>query len=292
MPPASLVGGWYDIFLPGQISDFVLLRDSGHEARLTIGPWTHTSPRGSGESVRDALDWFDVHLRGLPPARRSPVRLYVMGSNRWVDLPSWPPPAELQSWYLHGGGELSPVSPAEGEPDRYRYDPSDPTPGHGGASLDVRRAGVRNQRRRETRSDVLTYTSAPLISDLTIAGPVTTSVWVRSSHPYIDMFARLCDVNTSGKSSNICDGILRLDSEPVLDGGVRRAAISMWPTAITFRRGHRIRLQISSGAHPLFARNTGTGERLATAATLVASNIEVFHDPEHPSAIELPVSSI
>jgi hypothetical protein len=71
--------------------------------------------------------------------------------------------------------------------------------------------------------------------------------------------------------------------------GTLRIAIDLWPTAHRFLAGHRLRLQVSSGAHPRFSRNTGSGEPLATARTLVAADQSVFHDPEHPSALLLPV---
>jgi predicted acyl esterase len=65
--------------------------------------------------------------------------------------------------------------------------------------------------------------------------------------------------------------------------------VDLWPTAHCFKRGHRLRLQVSSGAHPRFARNTGSGEPLATATTLVAADQAVYHDPAHPSAIILAI---
>jgi putative CocE/NonD family hydrolase len=295
MPPSALVAGWYDLFLAEQVRDYVRLRDAGRQTRLTIGPWTHTNARAGVAALRDALSWFDTHLRSRPdsgPGR--PVRLYVMGADRWVDLPDWPPPASEQRWHLHPDGRLDPRAPSVSAPDAYRYDPGDPTPGVGGASLDLRNAGPRDQRRREERPDVLCYTSHPCRTDLTLAGPLQAEVFVRTSQPHVDMFVRLCDVDPSGRSRNIADGILRVDPHRITpaDDGTWRVCISMAPTAITFRRGHRLRLQVSSGAHPLFARNTGSGERLATAARLVATNVEVFHDPDHPSAIVLPVSPI
>jgi len=289
-PPASLVGGWYDIFLPGQLADFLALRAAGRPVRLTIGPWTHASPGGMAESVRDGLDWFDEHLRGWPSRRAAPVRVFVMGSRRWVDLEEWPPPAEAQRWHLHGGGELSLSESPASPPDRYRYDPADPTPGIGGPSLDWRNAGRRDQRRREMRPDVLTYTSSPLGADLTIAGPLRADLHLRSSLEHTDFFVCLCDVSPKGRSTNLSAGIARLRPGSVdrAPDGSFRLRIAMWPTANTFRRGHRIRLQVSSGAHPLFVRNTGSGEPLARATTLRVADQEVLHDPEHPSAVELP----
>jgi putative CocE/NonD family hydrolase len=293
--PVSLVAGWYDLFLAEQVRDYLRLRQAGRHTRLTIGPWAHTNAKVVGAALRDALSWFDTHLRAGPESRPDrPVRLYVMGTDRWVDLSDWPPPASKQRWHLHPDGRLDPRAPNRSAPDAYRYDPGNPTPGVGGASLDMRNAGPRDQRRREERPDVLCYTSDPCRTDLTLAGPLQAEVFVRTSQPHVDMFVRLCDVGPSGRSRNISDGILRVDPDRIkaADDGTRRISVSMAPTAITFRRGHRLRVQVSSGAHPLFARNVGSGERLATAARLVATNVEVFHDPDRPSSIVLPFSPI
>jgi putative CocE/NonD family hydrolase len=295
VPPASLVAGWFDVFLAEQVQDYLRLRQAGRQVRLTIGPWTHTNTRVGAVALRDALDWFDVHLRSRPQPPGAPrVRLYVMGGDRWVDLPDWPPPSTGQRWYLHPAGRLYPRPPRPGPPDGYRYDPANPTPGVGGASLNTRNAGSRDQEPRETRADVLCYTSDPCRSDVTVAGAPRAEVWLRTSQPCVDVFVRLCDVEPSGRSRNISDGIVRIDPAGlrVEAGGARCVGVNLAPTAITFRRGHRIRLQVSSGAHPLVVRNTGSGERLGTAARLVSTDVQVIHDPGHPSMIELPVSPI
>jgi uncharacterized protein len=294
-PPCSHLGGWFDLFLPHQVDDYVRLRRSGREARLTVGPWTHSGPGAIAAGVRDTLEWFDIQLRGRPDRRGSDrVRLFVMGSDRWVDVADWPPPAQPQRWYLGPTGTLSTAPPPDGRPDRYRYDPADPAPGLGGATLDVTLAGSRNQRRREERPDVLVYSSSVLSRDLTIAGPLEAEVWLRSSRPHFDVFVRLCDVDRSGRSRNISDGILRVDPDtcwPDPDG-VWRIGVRMWPTAMTFKAGHRLRVQVSGAAHPLFARNTGSGEPIGSASQLIPSEHEVYHDRAHPSAITLPVTAI
>jgi predicted acyl esterase len=82
------------------------------------------------------------------------------------------------------------------------------------------------------------------------------------------------------------DGLIRLASASPQPQQVR---VDLWPTAHQFRPGHRIRLQVSSGAHPRYARNTGSGEPLATATTLCTAKQGVYHDPAHPSAVLLPV---
>jgi putative CocE/NonD family hydrolase len=129
---------------------------------------------------------------------------------------------------------------------------------------------------------------------MTVAGPLTVDLWLRSSLEHTDVSVRLCVVSVKGRSFNVSDGYRRLrpgDVSPAADGTLH-LHVDMWPTAITFRRGERVRLQVASGAHPLFARNLGTGEPVATASRMQAADQQVFHDPGHPSAVELPVSPI
>ncbi len=292
VPPASLVGGWYDLFLPAQVADYEALRRAGRTARLTIGPWTHASPGLFAETVRDGPEWFEEQLgdrAGREP--RAPVRVFVMGSRTWQEFSLWPPAGEAQEWYLGRWGTLGTEPPAGSAPDPFHYNPHDPTPAVGGPSLNVRSAGRRDQRRREHRHDVLTYTSPVLSEDLTVIGPLTTTLYLRSSLEHTDFFVRLCDVSEKGRSVNLSDGIMRLSPGSVQkeEDGVFKLDVAMWPTANTFKAGHRIRLQVSSGAHPLFCRNAGSGEPLATGATMRSADQEVFHDAARPSCITLPV---
>jgi putative CocE/NonD family hydrolase len=295
VPPASMVGGWYDLFVTAQVADYEALRAAGRTARLTIGPWTHTSAGLQGETIRDGLEWFDSQLgerRGR--AHRAPVRVYVMGTREWREFSLWPPAGETQQWFLGRWGTLGTGPPAESAPDHFHYNPHDPTPAVGGAGLNMRTAGRKEQRRREHRRDVLTYTSPVLTEDLTVIGPVTATLYLRSSLEHTDFFVRLCDVTPKGRSFNVSDGIIRLVPESVTkeEDGTFRLEVAMGPTAITFRAGHRVRLQVSSGAHPLYARNTGTGEPLATGANLRSADQEVFHDARRPSSIALPTVTL
>jgi len=283
-----LVGGWYDVFLPDTVADYLELRRLGRRPRLVIGPWTHTQSL-NGLVAREVLEWMDRTLaEGSAADGRPPVRLHLVGSGRWLEFDDWPPPTETSAWRLQANGGLSTQEPSASEPDRYRYDPADPTPGIGGPLLDPRASGPKDNRRLESRSDVVLYTSDQLTEPLDVVGPVTVELFVRSSLEHTDFFARLCDVDRSGRSINVSDGLQRLRPEPG-SNGVRRVRIAMWPAGHRFRPGHRLRLQVSSGAHPRFARNLGTGEPLGTAATLAAAQQEVFHDPEHPSALLLPI---
>ncbi|GAA2404156.1 CocE/NonD family hydrolase [Actinomadura vinacea] len=281
--PVSSIGGWYDIFLPGQLRDFQALQNAGCPARLTVGPWTHLT--GDGTGMNEAVEFGLAHARGERPPERAPVRLFVMGEEAWRDFESWPPPGyRPRRFHLQAGGTLSGDRPAEAEPDRYRYDPADPTPAAGGVRM-VPGSGRVGNAALEARADVLTYTTAALDRDVEVIGEVGAEIWFRSSLRHADVFVRLCDVDPRGRSVNVCDGLVSLSGADEIS----RADVRLWPTAYRFGRGHRIRVQVSSGAFPRYARNPGTGEPHATATTLRAADQEVHHDPEHPSAVILPV---
>jgi putative CocE/NonD family hydrolase len=293
--PVNMVGGWYDMLLPLLLADYSRLRQAGKRPYLTIGPWVHASPAAFASMVRESLVWFRTYLLGEAGLlRKAPVRVFVMGRNKWKDLPDWPPPGyEAQRWFLQPGKGLTPRPPEvsqAAQPDRYRYDPAHPTPAVGGSSLS-RNSGPRDNRALETRNDVLVYTSPALDRDIEVIGPVRAELFVRSSLEHTDFFVRLCDVDPKGKSFNISDGLLRLrPGDPAVgDDGVWKISIEMWATAHCFQKGHRIRVQVAGGSHPRYARNTGTGEPLATATTLTAADHTVYHDAKHPSAVILPV---
>ncbi|WP_433337050.1 CocE/NonD family hydrolase [Spirillospora sp. CA-294931] len=291
--PVNMTGGWYDIFLPWQLKDYAALRAAGRRPYLTIGPWTHADARMMRGSVGEAVAWFRAHLLDDPGGlREQPVRVHVTGADEWREFPEWPVPGiGEQRWHLRPGGGLATGVPPESAPDTYRYDPAHPTPFLGGPSLLGGQRPVTDQRKLEQRRDVLTFTSDVLDADLEIIGPVTADLYVRSDREHTDFVVRLCDVGPDGESLNLCEGMRRLvPGEPAADeDGVRRVAVELWPAGHRFRAGHRVRVQVCSGAYPRVARNTGTGEPIGTATTMVTAAQEIFHDPARPSAITLPV---
>ncbi|GIJ23980.1 CocE/NonD family hydrolase [Micromonospora lutea] len=304
--PVAMVSGWHDIFLPAQLRDYEALRATGADPRLVVGPWTHGSPGLFVAALREGLSWLGTHLgddragaqRPVDAAHPSdaaataPVRVHVGGpGGGWRDLPNWPPPADTVRWHLHPGAVLSTSEPVPSPPDGFWYDPADPTPSLGGPLLVAQRAGPFDNRPVEARSDVLTWTSEPLTAAVEVIGPVRAEIHLRSELTYLDVFVRLCDVDGRGRSWNICDGLVRLDPQRFSADhtGVVAVPVEMWPTAHRFAPGHRLRLQVSGGAHPRYARNPGTGEPLGAAVTLRGGFREIMHDPEHPSAVVLPV---
>jgi uncharacterized protein len=296
--PVQLVGGWQDIFLPSMLEDFSVLQAAGRAPQLIIGPWTHVAPGLMAAGLREGLGWLRAHLLGderLLGASR--VRVFVTGERAgggWRALPGWPPPGtgERRLW-LGAGARLQGDEPAEHAEsgDRYRYDPSDATPSLGGPVL-LAREPVLDNRALEARHDVLTYTTASLPEVVEAIGPVHVELFVRASSPHFDLFARVCDVDASGASWNVCDALSRVAPgrlERTADDATR-VAFELWPIGHRFAAGHRIRLQVSSGAHPRYARNPGTGEDLTTATLMRPVEIEVLHDARHPSVLVLPAA--
>ena len=296
---AHLVSGWYDIFLRETLEDYNTLREYGHNPYLTIGPWHHLDGECLLESVRQGLVWFDVHLKGDRRKLRSrAVQLYVMGDVGWLEFDVWPPVTERSEWYLHSADSegitqkigLESTIPAEHtSPDRYIYDPANPTPSLGGALMS-NNAGPKNNTELEQRRDVLTFTSKPLTGDLTIIGYVRLWLYVQSTLDTTDFFARLLDVDPDGQSINICDGFLRVTNQTgnLQPDESSLIEIDMWATAYRLKTGNRIRLLISSGAHPRWNRNLGTLESPITSSKMLAAEQTIYHDTKHPSVLILP----
>jgi hypothetical protein len=297
LPPVSMVTGWWDLFIAEQLRDYAAIRAAGVPARILVGPWLHGEPGELRAMMQADIAWLDHHLRGAPPPDGAPVRVYLQQADTWLDFDQWPPPeAATVAWYLRAGGGLSrDPEPGDRPPAGFTYDPADPTPSAGGPLLEPPGKQVDNAA-AEARPDVLTYTSGPLPAGTDLAGPVSATIWVRTSREHADVFTRLCDVDDRGVSRNIVDGIRRLSpaTVPAADvtrhpDGVLAVTIELDPTGYRLQAGHRIRLQVSGGAFPAFARNPGTGEPFATATRGRRCGFEIYADARHPSRVLLPV---
>lgn len=291
-PPVHLMTGWYDFMLDQLLADYRRLVAAGRQPWLTISASTHVTGGHQADNPAETLAWMRAQLMGdRAGMREKPVAIEVTGTGRWHEFDAFPPgPPRLVTRYLIGDGTLSSAPGLLASPSRYRYDPADPTPNLGGAIFAFTGAGPVWQRPLEARRDVLTFVSAPLTDPLTIIGNVRARILMRTSIPHADLFVRLSDVNRFGVSINICDGFVRTTPETARGpDGVMAIELSLHATAHCFQRGHRLSVLVASGAHPRYARNTGTDEPLGAAVTLVPADIEILHDHRHHSAIVLPV---
>lgn len=323
--PALVIAGWHDLFLQPDLDLFNELRQRGSTegvrrlTRLVIGPWSHGTPSSIvGETdygfrasplfldLREDLSelhrrWFDARMRGRDTGidGESPVRVFVMGVNRWRDEQEWPPARAVeQAWHLNGDGGLDPALPPAAAPSAFRLDPDNPVPTVGGATLMNGKylRGPVDQVRVEERDDVVLFTSAVRQQPLEVAGRVRLVAWVASETADTDVVARLCDVDPGGRSFHVCDGILRLRfrasavSPSLLEPGeVYRVEVDLWSTAHVFLPGHRLRLQVRASDFPRYDRNPGTGQTSAEVARIRPQRNLLFHDPQCPSHLVLPV---
>lgn len=326
--PSLHVGGWYDTFIEGTLENYAELaaragNDPGRAQRLVVGPWLHipwaplNGVRNFGDEGRNVVDelqlgWFDYWLKGEGSLDDwPPVRLFLMGENTWRDYDSWPPPnARVEEWYLHssgratslsGDGTLSRDMPNAEPPDVYVYSPGFPVPSAGGRSCclaDVAPMGPMEQSYVETRNDVLVFSTPPLERDTEVTGTVELVLFAATDAVDTDWTAKFCDVDEAGHSINLCDSIVRaryrdsLEHPTLLEPNrVYEYRFRVGSTANLFKRGHRIRLEISSSNFPMFDINTNTGARTKDATLLQAkvATQAIFHDHERPSRLLIPL---
>ena len=314
--PAYHLTGWYDTLLTGTLRNFAGLH--AHAAteqarryqRLIIGPWTHARPTIQSTKIGDVdfgaqagLDsqeliarWFGYWLQGGDRSivEGAPVRIFVMGENRWRDEQEWPlARAHSTAYYLSGGGALASRPASHDAPDRFVYDPSNPVPT--GAQNGYSRTPS-DQRETEKRQDVLVYSTPPLPADVEVTGPISVTLWIASSARDTDFTAKLVDVFPDGTARALNDGILRAryregKTRTVLltPGQPTEMTIDVGATSNLFKAGHRIRVDISSSNFPRFDRNPNTGGVFGEDSELLRAEQTVFHDAGHPSRLVLPV---
>lgn len=318
--PLLHFAGWYDLFLRNSIFAYTGITANGATSearegqRLIIGPWSHVDDarfrRYPGSDVHDAAvgaAWLSQCLQGVAnPLFDHPVIIYVMGENRWRAEQSWPCPGAVATrFYMHGNGAangvdgdgtLSMTAPGENElADHYSADPADPIRSLGGHGLS---GGAVDQRPNASRQDILVYTSEPLAEDIEVTGEVRATIHAASSATDTDWFVKLIDVFPDGTAYNILNGGARgryrhsrLDPVPLTPGETVAYDIDLQVTSNVFKKGHRIRIEISSSDCPNFELNPNSFVDLSTAGPddYVIARQTVFHDAARPSWVELPI---
>ena len=326
--PVFIMGGWYDYYAGEGFTNFVNLKAAGKKAKIIMGPWSHmiSSSTGVGEldfgahskiELRELLwRWYEELLQGKKNGilDEPPVTIFVMGTNEWRHENEWPlARTKFTPYYLHSngdarsnteGGSLSLTPPGHEPPDLFRYDPANPVWTLGGnhsicwpEAYHVIQPGPFDQRKVEEREDVLVYTSPALEADVEVTGPVSVVLHAASSAPDTDFVARLVDVYPDGRAINITEGVIRarfresVHQPPKLmqPGITYEFRIELQPTSNVFKKGHRIRLDVTSSCFPLWDRNPNTGHPQGMDAELRVADQTVCHDAAHLSHILLPI---
>jgi hypothetical protein len=327
--PTLVIAAWYDIFQGGSLRNYQGIRAHGgtSEARdktqlvVAIGGhsgWGRTvgqidfGPAAPFSENDMILDWYDYLFKGKQNqfANGKPVKIFVMGDNKWRDEPAWPLARARETRYLLNSGGHANTSTGDGllttaagsksaAADTYIYDPANPVPTVGGplcCDATHLAAGPRDQQQVEERPDVLVYSTPPLTEDTEVTGSVALDLYATTSAADTDFTAKLVDVGPDGKAYNIAEGILRAryrestaQATPIQPGKAYEYKIDLWSTSNVFLKGHRIRLEVSSSNFPRFDRNLNTGKTAAESAEFVKATNTVLHDSSHPSALVLPI---
>ncbi|MEW9122973.1 MAG: CocE/NonD family hydrolase [Thermotaleaceae bacterium] len=319
--PALIVSGWFDDNGQGSLEAWKMNAEFGRKnIKMVLGPWMHkaNSTRDIGEisfgnnALRYDLDlmflkWFDRHLKGVENGIDIglPVEYYCLGSNQWKKAKQWSPEKVIwQKWYIdskgkakgsHGDGCLTKEREYHSLWDSYLYNPQEPVP----QIIDISDNELNtpaNYKEIEKRQDVLVYTSEILEDDLTIAGEIYADIYAASTARDTDWLLRLTDVDEEGNSFRLVDGIYRAkyandfkEEKPLTPGEIRKYRINMFHIANTFKKGHRIRLQVTSSAENLVFPNHNTGNDFATDTEYVIAEQKIYHGEGYESCIYLPV---
>jgi len=280
-------------------------------ADTVVGERSMGDARLNYQEILDAF--FDRFVKGAaaPLLDTLPkVTYYTMGLNTWQSSDVWPPRgAQPMTFYLDSGGRantlngdgvLSTAPPAADRPDRFVYDPMNPVPSYGGnvcCTGNAIRAGAFDQRKMETREDILVYTSPPFADGVELSGPITPTLYVSSDARDTDFTVKVIDVYPDGRAFNLDESIQRMRYREGYDkplvwmapGQVYKVTLQPLTTSNYFAPGHRLRIEVSSSNFPRFDRNLNTGGRNFDESKTVVARNAVHHSRQYPSQVVVTV---
>ena len=327
--PCFHVSGWFDFFTSGTFNNFLSMKDRGgtklarEGQHILIGPWLHMGPSLVGDPidinfgslanifesnvVKYNLAFFNKYLKGMEvdlPA----VRYFVMGRNKWRNADVWPlPQTHWQRFFLHskgrantsgGNGLLNRDEPKGELVDTFIYDPHYPVPTTGckGHTSNQFAPSPKDQSTIEKREDILCYTTPELKADIEITGPLALHLFAATSARDTDFTAKLVDVYPDGRAFDVTSGIVRaryrkslFASELVTPGDINEYIINLETTSQLFRKGHQIRIDVSSSSFPEYDRNMNTGNPIGEDVVGIPALQSIYHRLEYPSYIDLPI---
>jgi uncharacterized protein len=325
--PCLHQSGWYDFNCRGTLANYHNMKEKGgtdlarRGQHLFLGPWAHGQmagflgnmnfgPQGDGhgsQAMEYNIAFFDKYLCGKNVSLPA-VRYFVMGRNTWQNADDWPlPQTQWRRYFLHsrghantagGDGWLSPDTPGTEPEDIFVYNPHFPVTTTGGAWAAGNGfvPGPLDQSHIERRDDVLCYTTPELKEDMEVTGPLGLHIFAATSACDTDFTAKLVDVLPDGRCYNVAEGIIRarfrrsaFTAETLKPGEIIEYVVNMVATGHLFRKGHRIRVDISSSNFPAFDRNMNTGNPIGEDASGIPAMQTIFHQPKYPSYIDLPL---
>ena len=284
---------------------------------------TIVGERSMGDARLDyneiTYSFFDKFLKGDPSTslgagggieKQARVTYFTMGSNKWQTSDVWPPAgAQPMTFHLSSGGNanslngdgaLTTAPPDANKPDSFSYDPMNPVPSYGGnvcCTGNAITAGSFDQRKMESRHDILVYTSEPFVDGVEVSGPITPALYVSSDAKDTDFTVKVLDVYPDGRAFNLDESIQRMRYREGYDkplvwmekDKVYKVTLQPLNTSNYFAPGHRLRIEVSSSNFPRFDRNLNTGGRNFDEAKGVVAKNAVHHSKQYPSSITVTV---
>ncbi|MBB6049769.1 CocE/NonD family hydrolase [Armatimonas rosea] len=324
MTPAFLVvGGFFDaedLWGPQHMIRALQAQSPKTPASIVIGPWSHGGWGGDGSRFHDLrfgqdtaatfrdkleLPFFNYYLKGkgTPPDPKVKARVFATGSNQWLAFSAWPPKGlPTRSFYLQPGKGLAtaPVSNEKAAADSYVSDPASPVPytSFPGVRRDSRYM-AEDQRFASKRPDVLTYTSAPLTKDMTTVGGIEVELTVATTGTDSDWIVKVIDVSPDTGVQRLVRGDAFRGKfrnsftkpEPFVPGKPTPVHFALGDICHTFKKGHRLQVQIQSSWFPLVDRNPQKFMSIGKAddSDFVKATQTVFHSKKYPSRIRFTV---
>ncbi len=324
---------WYDVSVGPNLEMFNHVRrtakgEVANQQWAIIAPVAHCAftrasentivgERSMGDARLDYNDivygFFDKFLKGDNNGRiekLARVTYYTMGSNKWQTSNVWPPAGSQPMTYhlssggnansLNGDGQLTVAPPDADKPDLFTYDPMNPVPSYGGnvcCTGNAITAGSFDQRKMESRHDILVYTTDAFREGVEVSGPITPTLYVSSNAKDTDFTVKVLDVYPDGRAYNLDESIQRMRYREGYDkplawmekDKVYKVTLQPLNTSNYFAPGHRLRIEVSSSNFPRFDRNLNTGgNNFDESKGVVASNA-VHHSKQYPSSLTVTV---
>ncbi len=324
---------WYDVSVGPNLALYNHVRktargDIANQQWAVIAPVAHCSymratedtivgERSMGDARLDYAEltygFFDKFLKGEDSprlAKQPKVMYYTMGLNKWQSSDTWPPQgAQPMTFFLSSGGkantmdgdgQLTAAAPAKDAADAFTYDPMNPVTSYGGnvcCTGTAITAGAFDQRKMETRPDILVYTSEPFKEGTEVTGPIVPTLYVSSDVKDTDFTVKVIDVYPDGRAYNLDESIQRMRYREGYDrplvwmeaGKVYKVTLQPLTTSNYFAEGHRLRIEVSSSNFPRFDRNLNTGGNNYDEAKGVVAHNVVHHSRQYPSQITVTV---
>ncbi len=324
--PVMHISGWYDDEQIGTFINYTGMRNLAvtkfareHQA-LLIGPWPHNvnsstrlgvidfGPDAVIDLVAYECEWINSVLNSREE-QQDRVRLFLMGSNKWLKFSDWPIPGVTHlAFYLssngkanssYGDGLLSLLTTHDSNSfadyDEFQYDPQNPVPFITEQSFS-QIGGPDDYSEIEHRNDVLVYTAPVLNEPIILAGETTAELYISTTAPDTDFTVKLLDLWPNGYAQRLNDGVVRLkyrngfDEEDYVDPTkILTISVNLWNTFIEMPVGHRIRIEVSSSAFPKYSRNQNIYGNQGLTSNFQPSTQRVYHNPSYPSKISVTV---